>query len=284
MARRPLPGAAAAAAAAAAIPRVHGPARAVARASRGAHASPCAPGSAAQVITNEVLLPNEQCPHIDQALETCIDGSHWDPMVGECATYTKEWKDLSKSERAAAGDLGLDQNTWMRGVSPSLNYGGSPTTPFSFLGCELYAKGTDSDAAKVAALKNLKDKSIHSVAAAVAAGYTLTEAGKAGFEVKTACNAIVALYGDDGLYSLGMLWNVRREAHRSARPPPLSPPSPPPVPPPRTTPTAPAARRAPRRRRKLRTRVRRRRCRSSAIPSTRGRRRATATCSRGGRT
>jgi hypothetical protein len=166
-------------------------------------------------------------------------------MVGECATYTKEWKDLSKSERAAAGDLGLDKNTWMRGVSPSLNYGGSPTTPFSFLGCELYAKGTDSDDAKVAALKKLKDKSIHSVAAAVAAGYTLTEAGKAGFEVKTACNAIVALYGDDGLYSLGMLWNVRREAHRSARPPPLSPPSPPPVPPPRTTPTAPAARRAP---------------------------------------
>ena len=77
-------------------------------------------------------------------------------------------------------DLGLDQNTWMRGVSPSLNYGGSPTTPFSFLGCELYAKGTDSDDAKVAALKKLKDKSIHSVAAAVAAGYTLTEAGKAG--------------------------------------------------------------------------------------------------------
>ena len=54
------------------------------------------------MITNEVLLPNEQCPHIDQALETCIDGSHWDPMVGECATYMKEWKDLSKSERAAA--------------------------------------------------------------------------------------------------------------------------------------------------------------------------------------
>ena len=129
------------------------------------------------MITNEVLLPNEQCPHIDQALETCIDGSHWDPMVGECATYTKEWKDLSKSERAAAGDLGLDQNTWMRGVSPSLNYGGSPTTPFSFLGCELYAKGTDSDGDKVNFLKGLKDKSIHSVAAAVAAGYTLTEAG-----------------------------------------------------------------------------------------------------------
>ena len=237
------------------------------------------------MITNEVLLPNEQCPHIDQALETCIDGSHWDPMVGECATYTKEWKDLSKSERAAAGDLGLDQNTWMRGVSPSLNYGGSPTTPFSFLGCELYAKGTDSDDAKVAALKKLKDKSIHSVAAAVAAGYTLTEAGKAGFEVKTACNAIVALYGDDGLYSLGMLWNVRREAHRSARPPPLSPPSPVPRPPATHHPhRAGRPTRPSRRRRKLRTRARRRRCRSSAIPSTRGRRRATATCSRGGTT